>query len=202
MRKRYRLLVPYWHEVLGYTAYTGLALVLLNGGALRNKLLRNSGADSLTQETIGSAIGRTLDSVTSPLQGQLGNAVLWGLTALITFLMVVAIGSLLRGLLDDSLGLIRGRTKTASAAKFNRIRIIVRLASSLALVMWVVILVLYIVPFILWGFYTLFALPQMHWYALPLGTLLVCFSAICIYIIAILCRLTALRIRVFSDTVG
>lgn len=196
MHKLYELVIPSWAEALLYLAVSLILLLILNASTLWNALLNSAGADSATSKSIDGGLHGLISTLTTLSDPQLVNAFVWGATAALGVFVAVAIGGFLRAT-RDSAGDLRTRRGELGFAE----SLTARLAAIGGLILATLFGVFGLLPVLSYVFVVRLAHLADNWQNAPSALLAWLGVALCGYSLAVLCRMVALRVRVFSTTI-
>lgn len=189
MHKLFELLLPTKEEIILYPFGALLILGILNSVTIWNQVLRATQTDPATTQSISEGLRGFLERYTTLSNPQVVNGVVWALTGGLAFILVVALTAFIRTVQDD-------RAEPTFLERFG-----IRLLSLGALVILGSLLITVVLPLTSRVFVRTTVHLAAAWYNIfqLLGALLL--MALCLYIAAVLCRLVALRLRVFSTII-
>jgi uncharacterized membrane protein len=189
MHKLYELIVPTLQEVILYI-FGGLALMLaVNASSLWQVVLNSTNTDVATSQTIGLSMKQLVAHFTTLPDAQLVNAVVWGMTAALGLMLATALASFVRSTSED---------RHASEATFIE-KLVIRLAAGVGLVLLVLLFLFKLLPSWSKTFVDHLGNATDTWSNVPVVLLIVLGVTVCLWALSVLCRLLALRIRVFSN---
>lgn len=195
-----KAILPRNYEAIWYYIFGLLLLVVLNVSGVIDVVLAVSQTDPDVQILVDSSLVGVLRDVSSPLNGRLGNSVVWAFMGVLAFTLGSVAISGVQDLLDHS-DEARKKPKKLRASVWAEYgaRVIIRFVALLALLVWMVIVIAVVVPYASSLLLESLLAPMPYIWgllALLLGGALVGFS---LYTAAILSRFVALRVRVFSS---
>jgi hypothetical protein len=196
MHKLYELIIPSWAEASLYMVISLIILLILNASMLWNALLNSAGADQATSQSIDGGLRSLITSLTTLSDPQLVNAFVWGATAALGLFVAVAIG-----------GFVRSTRERASDLKSRRGEIsfveslVVRLAALGGAILAALFVALVLLPVLSYVFVTNLTHLSEQWQSGLVAALAWLGVALAGYAVAVLCRLAALRVRIFSSTI-
>lgn len=191
---------PHSYEPIWYLLFGTLGLVILNISGIIDTFLTVSGTDSDVQNYIDASIVGTLQDLSAPLNGRLGNSVVWAFMGALAFTLGSIAIAELQDLLDHS-DTARKTPKTQRGTVWLEYitRISIRTVALISLFVWVYISAVLIIPFVSRLLLESLLAPMPYIW----GTLAFIIGSVSLglvlYVGAIICRFIALRVRVFSS---
>jgi hypothetical protein len=195
MHKLYELIMPTKTEALLYATGSLLLLLIMNINGWWHLLLSDAVRDPATVRSIDGRFHDFIADHTSLTNPQLVNGFVWGATALMALSLALAVAGFIHDAQVHSADL---KTRNGEISFFERL--FVRAAGSIGLTLGTILCLFEILPALSARFaaYLLrdYGIRSLLWI---LATTLC--LALAVYGLAIFCRLAALRVRVFSETI-
>jgi hypothetical protein len=196
MHKLYELIIPSWVEALLYLSVSLVILLIMNAGSLWNALLYSAGTDPATSQSIQSGLRSLVSTTTTLSNPQLVNAFVWGATAALGLFVAVAIGGFVRSTRESAIDLHSRRGEISFVE-----RLIVRLSAFGGAILAGIFGIVVILPVLSYVFIHHLLHMSEDWQNGPIVLLAWLGVALTGYVLAILCRLAALKVRVFSSII-
>jgi hypothetical protein len=196
MHKLYELVVPSWAEAFLYLAVSLVLLLILNAGALWNALLHSAGTDTATMKSIDDGLRDLVTHLTTLSDPQLVNGFVWGATAALGVFLAVAIVGFMRSTRDSASDLHSRRGEISFTES-----LVVRVAALGSVILTALFGVFGLLPVFSYLFVTRLTDLSASWQNGPTALLAWLGVATIGYLLAVLCRLVVLRVRVFSTTI-
>jgi hypothetical protein len=196
MHKLLELILPSWAEVALYSAIGFFGLILLNVSTLWRSLLQSSGVDVATATAIDESLRQTVREHTTLSDPQVVNGVVWAATAALGVCVALAITGFIRSENQD----LHGARKRGGAV-FLFERLVARAGALACLVIAAILLFVFALPQLSHAFVVHITEPIAQWYNVPLAIACCLGAGVCVYVLAVLARLVALRVRVFSAVI-
>jgi hypothetical protein len=196
MHKLYELVVPSWAETFLYLAVSLVLLLILNAGALWTALLHSAGTDTATAKSIDNGLRVLVTHLTTLSNPQLVNAFVWGATAALGVFVAVAVTGFIRATRDSASDLHSRRGEISFAEILT-----VRLAALGSTIIAALFGVFGLLPVFSYLFVTRLTDISASWQNGPTALMAWFGVATTGYLLAVLCRLVVLRVRVFSTTI-
>lgn len=191
--KLYELVVPSWAETLLYTTCSLILLFALNAGNLWRFVLDSAGTDTATAKSIDVGFKELVTKLTTLSDPQIVNAVVWGATAALGVMLAVALASFVQATAYDARSLRAQKSELSVVKKW-----VIRGASLISLMIAALIAGFVLLPVFSYLFASRVVDLFGAWHNLPVAVVSILGTALSAYVLAILCRLLVLRIRVFS----
>lgn len=200
MQLMLKAIKPHSYELVWYLLFGTLGIVLLNLSGIIDTFFTVSGTDSDVQNYIDSSFVGVLQSISAPLNGRLGNSVIWAFMGVVAFTLgSIAVASI-QDLLDHSDEARKAPRKLRGPVWVEFIvRACVRTIALVSLFVWVYVSAAYIIPFVSRLLLESLLAPTPFLWGTLAFALGVCAISLVLYVAAVLCRFIALRVRVFSS---
>ena len=197
-----KTITPRSDEAIWYLFFGGLFLLLINSKEILAVLLAISQTDVTIQAAIDDSLIELVRNTTQPLNGRLGNSVIWAFMGLLAFTLGSVAVSEVQDLFDHSEAAKRipGRYRGSVWLEFIA-RTAIRTTALFALIIWVYVWLVYINPAVSRMLLESMLAPQAYVWGLLafiFGTVVFALSG---HIFAVFCRFVALRVRVFSNEI-
>jgi hypothetical protein len=195
-----KAIIPSIEEVAWYALGGSFLLIALNITGIIDVLFTLSQTDADVRSYVDNSFVGFLQDIANPLNGRLGNSVVWALMGVVAFLLGSIAISEIQDLFDHTEQAIDTprRFRMAVWVEFA-VRMALRTVAFAGVLMWAYVFVSMLSPYasrLLLE--SLLATPAYAWGLLAFCVGSTLFS-IWLYIGAVLCRFVALRVRVFSD---
>ena len=191
---------PHLDEVIGYVVVGLLVLVAFNIAEIIDIVFVVSQTDMDVQTTVDTSLVGMIREVAMPLNGRLGNSVVWAFMGIIAFGLGSIVVAELQDLFDHS-EQARDTPRHFRNSVWGEffVRTILRTLALVGLIAWIYIFFAYISPYISRALLEAMLAPNgIFW-----GTLVLVVGGVIIgislYSVAVFCRFIALRVRVFTD---
>jgi hypothetical protein len=193
-------IIPRIDEIIWYLLIGTLGIVALNIVGIIDVLFTLSQTDPEVQEYIDSSFVGMLRDAANPLNGRLGNSVVWAFMGVLAFTLGSIAISELQDLFDHNEQAKETPRKFRSSVWIEfAARLLIRTLALIGLVVWVYFFFAIITPYASSLLLESLLAPAAYIWgslALLIGGLLFGLS---LYASALFCRFVALRVRVFSD---
>lgn len=195
-----KAIFPRSYELLWYLLFGTIAVLVLNISGIIDTFLTVTSTDPDVQGYIDSSLVGVIQDLSAPLNGRLGNSVVWAFMGALAFTLGSVVIAEIQDLLDHS-DVARKTPKRQRGPVWTEfiVRVVIRTLALALLLIWVFITVVIIIPFTSRMLLEAFLAPTPYAWgllALIVGSVTIGLS---LYVAAILCRFTALRVRVFSS---
>lgn len=199
MQLMLKTIMPRSDEIIWYVFFGSIALVALNILGILDALFALSQTDADVQETINASFVGFIRDVSQPLNGRLGNSLVWAFMGLLAFTLGSVAVSEVQDLFDhtEQAKQTPGRYRAPIWIEFL-VRTAIRTTAFIGIIIWLYTFASVIRPWISKLLLdSLFAPHAYIWGTLTfvLGSIVFGLS---IYVVAVLARFVALRVRVFS----
>lgn len=194
-----KAIIPRIEEVIGYFVVGLLAVVALNVTGIIEVLYAVSQTGLDVQQIVSTSFVGLLSDIAQPLNGRLGNSVIWATMGILAFCLGSIAVAELQDLFDheEQAKVTSSRFRSTIWTEFV-IRSVLRLLAIVGLITWVYLFVATVSPYVSRLMLNLLLADPVYLWGVVgvlIGGILFGLS---FYTAALLCRFIALRVRVFS----